>query len=151
MTLSCEYNTSSPTSGHDRSGSPEPTPVWHADEQPSPLTVFPSSQISPAVVLIVPSPHARAVQFASHVSVSPLPSHVSTAAELMKPSPQAADVQLESDVGVLPPPSQVSPVSRMPSPQKARRQVVRHASGFTLLLDPSLSHCSTPPDGPDVQ
>ena len=52
-----------------------------------------SSQVSPAVGLTMPSPHAASVQSALHVAVSPRSSQVSPAVAVIQPSPHAASVQ----------------------------------------------------------
>jgi hypothetical protein len=74
----------------------------HVLEQPSPLNVLPSSQVSVDAGLRLPSPQALIVQLLLHVGVGRVAaSQASLAKELKTPSPQAGKVQSISQPAVL--------------------------------------------------
>ena len=90
----------------------------------------PSSQSSPAVAFVTPSPHIAAVQSASQLALSPPSSQVSPAVAFATPSPHITAVQSASHVALSPPSSQSSPASTTPLP---------HCSGslaITRITDP---------------
>src|SRR5690625_6770467 len=83
----------------------------------------PSSQVSPALALTTPSPHAAGVQSALHSALSPPSSHTSPSS--MTPLPHSAPVrplQLALQYRGSPlfsPSSQISPASLTPLPQRS--------------------------------
>ena len=106
--------------------------------------------VQPPALQTKPSPQVAGSHVDGHGSLLfTLPSsQPSPAAALNVPSPQSGSVQLASHVRLLPEVSHASPVSVTLSPQLGFAQLVRHASGVTLLFAPALSHCSAPPVGP---
>src|SRR5947209_3342485 len=87
-------------------------------EQPSPLVVLPSSQISPLVLSRMPSPQRCGRQFGRQVAFALL----EFAAPRSHCSPNA--------------------VSTIESPHFCRRQVGRHGAFGAIEFPPPLSHCS---------
>ena len=91
--------TESGPAGTDAASSPGPNRAQKISErqfasQPSPLVLFPSSQVSPAVAFTSPSPQLASVQLASQFTVSPASSHSSPPKTM--PSPQSTQQLLGS-------------------------------------------------------
>ncbi len=116
---------------------PHPLAV-QLESQPSPSTVLPSSQLSPASVLSTPSPHATPVQSESHTAVLG-GSHVSPALALIVASPHCAAVQSASHVADSPASSHSSPAVTIPLPQPVGVQLESQPSPSTTLPSSQLS------------